>query len=144
MSHSLKGPNLAPRPWKPELVSFVVGVVIFSAAELAWLVVRQSVGDPSVWTLESESGIAVAALVILGGMTWHGARRWAEPSRGVAEPVVAYAGICTSLTIWMFVVGAGNLWPIVLFVDYVLVAPPAFVGWVLGRASSRRRTSGCS
>ncbi|MEW6742699.1 MAG: hypothetical protein AB1486_08060 [Planctomycetota bacterium] len=117
-----------------QALAFIIGLLAFSAAELVWLLIRLRTGQHSKWTLEATPGLLLAAGVILLAMVWLGDQRMVERSRFVAEPFMAYAGVCVSLTAWLFVVGAGNPWPIVLVFDYVLVAPSVFIGWgFLGR-----------
>lgn len=125
----------------PEVLAFLVGALAFSVAEALWLLVRLMTGDDSKWTLEPTAGLLLAGATILVGMVWFGAQRGAGRAHFVAEPFMAYAGTCVSLTVWMFIIGPSNLWPIVLWIDYILVAPVVFVGWILGRAVARRITT---
>ncbi len=42
------------------------------------------------------------------------------------------AGACVALTVMLFSAGAGNLWPIVLVIDYLMMTALAVIGWLIG------------
>jgi hypothetical protein len=100
---------------------------------------RRSTGDSSPWVLEPNAGLLLAGVVLFCASLWLGVRT-GEPRPGItARACAAYGGVCASITILLFVVGAGNLWPIVLVFDYVIVAVYVCAGWGVGRLIARLR-----
>jgi hypothetical protein len=41
-------------------------------------------------------------------------------------------GACVSITLMLFSAGLGNLWPIALAIDYILMTVLAVIGWRIG------------
>jgi len=107
------------------------GAVAFGAAESLWLLGHHFVGFPNDWVLKPTVGIAFAALVLLLTSSVMTAFRkddltWLQCFALTA--VGAYAAVVVSL----FLLGPGNLWPLVLVLDAVIVVVAVFAGALLG------------
>jgi hypothetical protein len=121
---------------------FGVGAIAFGVAEGIWLLGHFVFGFPSLWVLEPTSGIVFCALVLtLSAITMAATRgdglTWLQSFSFMS--IGAYG----TLTVLLFLVGPGNLWPLVLLIDGVLIIPALFVGALLGDLlrDVRRRTA---
>ena len=116
-----------------------VGLLAFAVAEGGWLILRRSTGDSAPWVLEPNTGLLLAGAVLFCALIWLGVRA-GQPHPGMTmRPCAAYGGACISVTVLLFVVGAGNVWPIVLVIDYFMVAVFVSAGWCVGRLVARLR-----
>ena len=107
------------------------GAVAFGATECLWLLGHYFAGFPSAWVLKPTSGIAFSALVLLVTSSVMTATRKDDlswPQCFVLAATGAYAAVIASL----FLLGPGNLWPLVLILDAVIVIVAVFAGALLG------------
>jgi hypothetical protein len=124
---------------KQILHAALAGLLAFAAAESGWLILRRFAGDSSRWVLEPITGLLLAGTILFFALVWLGARA-GQPQPGITKGAfAAYGGVCVSITIFLFVVGAGNVWPIVLVIDYVIAAVFVAAGWGVGRLIVRLR-----
>ena len=110
---------------------FGVGAIAFGIAEGIWLLGHFMFGFPSLWVFEPTSGIVFCALVlVLSGVVMAATRR--DDLTWLQSFAFMSVGAYGTLTVLLFVIGPGNLWPLVLLTDGVLVIPVLFVGALLG------------
>jgi hypothetical protein len=111
--------------------SFLVGAVGFLGAEAWWVFRHPDPGGQWPWVLEPASGILFGMVVVLltaavavgvrpRGMGW---------LKGAA---LGSAGVATGVVIGLFMVGPGNLWPIVLVLNALMLLPSLVLGSSLG------------
>jgi hypothetical protein len=104
--------------------SFFLGAGVFVATEAIWLAVVTILGSGSRWVMEPTPGLIVALLVhFIAGLGFAVLMR--PRLAGLAAFV---GGIFVGLVFALFVVGPGNLWPIVIFIDVVLIVPCLALG----------------
>ncbi len=114
------------------LLSFQLGLLLFGATETAWLAYAAANPTVSRWVLEPNRGILVALAVhFIAAIAYSAAFR---PK--VTDFFSFAAGVVTAVVVGLFFVGGGNLWPIVLLVDVLLLAPALLTG--LGRGLALR------
>jgi hypothetical protein len=89
------------------------------------------------WVLEPNAGLLLAGVVLFCTSLWLDVPT-GEPRPAItARAYAAYGGVCTSMTILLFIIAAGNLWPIVLVLDYIIVGGYLGAGWGVGRLIAR-------
>ena len=108
------------------LIIFVVGIISFVFCELVWLTFFGFAS--SNWVLETTPGL-VLCLLTLALFAMGCAYKFYDCDSG---NLWMFFGVCVSITIMLFIVGPGNLWPIVLVIDYILAVPSIFFGWFIG------------
>jgi hypothetical protein len=119
----------------------VVGIVAFAVAEGGWLILRRFTGDSSRWVLEPTIGLLFAGAILFAALVWLGLRAGAPRPGITGQGCVAYCAVCLSITALLFVIGPGNIWPIVLVIDYAIVAVFILTGWGVGRLIARLRSN---
>ncbi len=108
------------------LYLFIAGAVAFAACEILWLSFSEFTF--SKWILELTPGILMCSIVMIS-----------------VASVLTYifhlemkslnfliAGSTVSLTVMLFSVGPGNIWPIALMFDYLIMTVLAVIGWLIG------------
>ena len=110
---------------------FGVGAIAFGVAEGIWLLGHFVFGFPSLWVLEPTSGIVFCALVLALSAIAMAATRGDDVTWLQSFAFISL-GAYGALIVVLFLVGPGNLWPLVLLIDGVLVVPAVFAGALLG------------
>lgn len=110
---------------------FGVGAIAFGIAEGLWFLGHSVLGLPSQWVLEPTFGIVFCAFVLFVSAIAMAATR-GEGTTWLQSFAFVSLGAYGALIALLFVVGPGNLWPLVLLIDAVLVIPTVFVGALLG------------
>jgi hypothetical protein len=118
---------------KSHSYTFIVGGLAFGTAEVLWLEIRLVLGESSNWVLEPTTGIILAGILIVSASIWCGLQQSLSRATTFTMPLMMYLGSCLSVTIALFIVGPGNLWPIVLVFDYIITAFFLLVGFTIGR-----------
>ena len=114
-----------------EVWHFGAGAIAFGVAEGIWFLGHIIFGFPSAWVLEPTSGIVFCAFVLALSAIAMAATR-GDDLTWLQSFAFMSAGAYGTLTVLLFLVGPGNLWPLVLLIDGVLVIPTLFVGALLG------------
>lgn len=117
--------------------AFGVGAAAFWIAEMLWFGVHSVIGANSPWVLEPTAGILFGCVLIAGAAAWLGQRHDPGVTSTWLLALVAYVGACLALTVTLFQFGPGNIWPIVLVIDYAMVAPCVFLGVFIGDFARR-------
>jgi len=114
---------------RPEAVScFWLGFVLFVGTEAGWFLLRAPIHAGSPWVLEPNPGIVIALLIhFVGTLLFSFALR-----PGGSGYVAFAAGVAIAVAVMLFMVGPGNLWPIVLVINWVFLAPALAVGFATG------------
>jgi len=108
-------------------ILFIIGTVSFAVQEILWVwIFGNSFG--SQWILESTPGIVLCFIIIvlMGLISGY------QLISSFIEAISYLFGIFFSISIMLFIIGSGNLWPIVLIIDYIIVTPAALLGCLLG------------
>ena len=116
-------------------------MVAFAVAEGGWLILRRLTGDSSRWVLEPNIGLLFAGGILFAALIWLGLRAGAPRPGITGQACIAYCAVCASITVLLFVIGPGNIWPIVLSIDYAIVAVFILAGWGIGRLIARLRSN---
>ncbi len=111
---------------------FGAGGAAFGAAEGIWALGHHLWEFPSAWILKPTSGIVFCALVLVLSGAVMAATRKGDMSWLQSFALVATGAYSALVLILFFVLGPGNLWPLVLLLDAVIVFPSVFVGELLG------------
>jgi len=109
------------------LILFSIGIISFVIPEILWIWIFNDL-YASKWILEPTLGIILSLLVIVISGTYFGHRY----IRGTIEVVSYLLGFWVAIPIMLFIIGPGNLWPIVLIIDYIIVTPAALLVSLLG------------
>ena len=127
------------------LALFAIGAASFAVSEILWLAIRTQIDVYSRWVLKPTEGLILSAAIMVvtafSGGLWVGR----DATLCIRGAVNLYVGVMTSITVSLFFVGPGNIWPIVLVIDCVMAAPIVAAGWALGvilRRLCDRRASG--
>lgn len=117
------------------LKSFALGFGVFIATEAGWLLLRGVHGSTSRWVMEPNAGIVAAVLIhFAAAILFYFAVRPA-----VQSCVIFTAGVATAVAVSLFLVGPGNLWPIVLVIDGVFLTPALAAGFAVASVLVRQR-----
>ena len=115
------------------LKSFAFGFALFGATEAGWFLLQRTDPSGSRWVLEPNPGIVTALIT-----HFVGALLFSFLLRPNAEGRLAFAaGIAGALVVALFLVGPGNLWPIVIVIDAVFLTPALVGGFVAEQLLSR-------
>ena len=118
--------------------SFLLGFGVFAATEAIWLALVAIRGSGSRWVMQPTAGLIAAMLVhFLAGLAFAVLTR---PRRAGLAAFVG--GVPVGLVVTLFVVGPGNLWPIVIFIDLVLIVPCLALGLGSGALIAKYRRNG--
>lgn len=112
--------------------TFLLGAASFVLAELTWYGTEFSALSTSRWILEPTPGVVLAGCFISAGSFVCGLWSGASAERAIVGLGAFVAGVYVSITCSLFTIGLGNLWPVVLVIDYVLMTPFAVVGGSVG------------
>ena len=128
------------RGWRIHLVPLVAGGLTFAAAQSWLLAVSTGSGtaDPGWFLNGREAGLALLTTVALVSALIAAFR----PGSWIAGAAAFTAGAAIALTIVLFSIGAGTIFPIVIALGTVVLAGAVFagagVGWLLRLAWTRR------
>ena len=111
---------------------FGAGASAFGAAEGIWALGHHLWEFPSAWVLKPTSGIVFCAFVLVLSGAAMAAIRKSDMSWLQSFALTATGAYAALILILFFVLGPGNLWPLVLLLDAVIVFPSLFVGALLG------------
>ena len=108
------------------LYLFIAGAVSFAACQIIWLTFFNNAS--SNWVLEPTPGVVLNSIVMIltGSICTYFSR---IEKRNLFFLTM---GACVSVTIMLFSAGLGNLWPIVLAIDYIMMTVLAVIGWRIG------------
>jgi len=118
---------------KSHSYTFIVGGLAFGTAEVLWLDIRLVLGESSNWVLEPTHRHNSAGILNVSASIWCGLQQSLSRATKFTMPLMMYLGSCLSVTIALFIVGPGNLWPIVLVFDYIITAFFFLVGFTICR-----------
>jgi hypothetical protein len=118
-------------------ILFIAGAVVFAVSELIWLTFCDVAS--SNWILEPTPGVMLCAFLIIVSCMYFGYKY----HHHIKKPISFVIGACLSITVMLFFVGPGNLWPIVLVIDYVIVTVVVYVGWSIGLRIANKKTKTC-
>jgi len=108
------------------LYLFIAGAVPFATCQIIWVTFFNNAS--SNWVLEPTPGVVLSSIVmILTGSICTYIFRIEK-----RKLLFLILGVCVSITIMLFSAGPGNLWPIVLAIDYIMMTVPAVIGWRMG------------
>ena len=98
------------------LALFAIGAASFAVSEILWLAIRTQIDVYSRWVLEPTEGLILSAAIMVvtafSGGLWVGR----DATLCIRGAVNLYVGVMTSITVSLFFVGPGNIWPIVLVI----------------------------
>lgn len=109
--------------------SFMLGFLLFTLTEASWLAIGMfKGGDGSRWVMEPTPSL-VATLVVhfVGALVFS-----ALVNPRVRGFVAFTVGVVVAVAFTLGAVGPGNLWPIVVAIDSVILVPTLTVAFFLG------------
>jgi len=104
---------------------FIAGAVAFAACQIIWLAFFKF--SSSNWVLEPTPGVLMCSIVMI--LTSSVCTYFFHTK--MRNLIFLIAGACVSLTVMLFSAGPGNLWPIVLVIDYLMMSALTFIGWLI-------------
>ena len=119
-----------PREWKSHVVPLVAGGLAFAVAQVWLLATSTGSGtpDPGWFLNDQQAGLSVLATVALVSALVAAFRT----TRWLASGATFTAGAVVAMTIVLFAIGPGTIFPIVIAVGTVVLAAAAFLGTGLG------------
>jgi hypothetical protein len=128
--NALEGRLAMHRGWKAHVAPFVAGAITFAATE--WWLLTASPGsgtsDPGWFLNGRESGLAVTAAIGLLAAVLATVRR----SGWLSGAAACAAGAAVAMTLVLFLIGPGAIFPIVIAFGTVVLAGSALIGTGLG------------
>lgn len=118
------------------LVIFVFGFISFATAEELWLTFFKF--SSSKWVLEPTLGVAIClAIIFIFSLL---ASRLYSTKIGKVGPLFFSAGLIFSIIYYLFKIGEGNLWPIVILTNSVITIPFVYAGWNIPKAYNFKKS----
>jgi len=116
------------------LVLFFAGSISFIICEIIWL---RNFADlyATKWILEPTAGIFLCFILLILTGTIFGYLF----IKSFSDIFSFLFGVWLAITRMLFYVGQGNLWPIVLIIDYIIITPIAIVGCFIGFRISQKQ-----
>ena len=112
------------------IVLFTVGALTFGAAQAVWSVGHLHGLWKGSWMLKTGTGIAACCIVFVVVSAIACALR--GRNRGLGDCIVSIAfGAVVALAIALVIIGPGNLWPLVLVLDGVIIVAAVSCGAAL-------------
>jgi hypothetical protein len=113
------------------ITSFATGAATFSALQIFWHLGHTYAGFRGAWIMKTGLGIGVCfAVFVVISMVVCGCYR--KPN-GLAKCIASLAlGGITAMTVALFLIGPGNLWPIVIGFDGAIIGAAVAVGAAIG------------
>ena len=116
---------------------FVLGYAMFAVTGLAWLAIALGTGS-SRWVMQPRNGIVLAMIIqFLGAVLFAASTRPGFLGLSGLE-----GGVALGITAILFLIGPGNIWPIVIGVDLMFLVPTVAVGFGLGVLLGRALPAG--
>lgn len=116
----------------------LLGATSFAVAQIIWTLGHSYFGWNSPWVLEPGSGIVLclSLLVATAGVASFCRRK----GDAVIIPIIFVAlGALAATIAGLLIVGPGNLWPLVLIVDAVMILVAVCVGAAVGDPLRKER-----
>jgi hypothetical protein len=120
-----------------DTIAAAVGATAFAAAQGIWSLGHAYAGWKGTWMLKSGSGIVfgLAVLAITAAVICALQRK---PNTVVNCAVFVAIGAIAAMTVALFLIGPGNLWPIVIAFDGAMIGVAVAVGALIGKIFARR------
>lgn len=121
------------------MLPFCAGVAAFGISQLFWSATHRTLFDSTQdWVLEPNAGVALCLLMLAAASATMCAIRGNSDS--LKRPMLSVGlGAFLGCTVALFIIGPGNLWPIVLVFDAVLIVVAVVVGGFIGNAYRSRQ-----
>ena len=116
---------------KPIAIS-AIGAAAFAAVQVIWSLGHVFGGWRGAWVMKSGSGIALcfASFVVVSAVVC----AFRGKTKGLWNCAVSIAiGAIVAMAIALFVVGPGNLWPLVIAFDGAIIGAAVGVGAIIGK-----------
>ena len=113
------------------IVSFVIGAAAFSALQILWGLTHTYGRLRGAWIMKTGAGIGLcfAVFVVITAVVCACYRK----PNGLAKCAGFLAlGAIVAMTIALFLIGPGNLWPIVIAFDGAIIVAAVVVGTAIG------------
>jgi hypothetical protein len=109
-----------------KVLILIIGAFAFALSKTIWLLFFDFAS--SNWILEPTPGILLCAVILILSVVGCSYKF----HRDTKNPFLFLFGVWISITAMLLLAGPGNLWPIVLAIDYVMVTPIVYAGWFMG------------
>ena len=124
------------------ILPFGTGIAVFGISQLFWTASHDTLfSSTNEWVLEPDAGVAICVLLLGAASAVMCAIRGSSDSLG--KPMISVGlGAFLGCAVALFIVGPGNLWPIVLVFDAAIISVAVLIGGVAGNAyRSRKRNA---
>jgi len=113
------------------IISFAIGAVTFAALQIFWGLGQAYGRLGGAWIMKTTVGIGVSFAVFVG-ITTAVCACYRKPN-GLAKCIGAVGlGGVVAMSVALFLVGPGNLWPIVIAFDGAIIGAAVAVGVAIG------------
>ncbi len=116
-----------------KILLLIAGTFAFAISETIWLLFFDFAS--SNWVLEPTPGILLCAVILI--LSAMGCSY--KLHKDIKNPFLFLFGVWVSIAAMLLIAGPGNLWPIVLVIDYVMVTPVVYAGWFFGIRLSEKK-----
>lgn len=128
----------AAGPSNPAVMA--IGAATFAALQLTWSLGHAYLGWRGAWVMKAASGFMACFLAfIVVGVVVAAHRHQSGDLLRRAGAVTA--GAILAMIVALLLIGPGNLWPLVIVVDGVVVGSGVLLGAVIGTAIGGRHSS---
>ena len=119
---------------------FAIGAAAFTALQTAWSLGHSMLGWRGAWIMKTGEGIAacvvVFAIVSAAAIAWR-----FKPAELMRRALAMLAGAIVAMSVALMILGPGNLWPLVIVFDGVIILGALLFGGVIGGVIGGRRAA---
>ena len=121
-------------------VAMAIGAVTFAMLQIIWSFGHTYGGWRGAWIMKAGIGFAVcfAAFLIIGAVVVAYRHRAGDLLRRAGSVTLGALG---AMVVALLIVGPGNLWPLVIVLDGIVVGGAALLGGVIGTALGGRHAA---
>jgi hypothetical protein len=120
-------------------LAFAIGAAAFAAAQIAWSLVHAHAGWRDPWVLKPVPGIVLCMGLLAVAAAFAAAWR-RRPGFFIERVAFVAAGAIAAMIVALMIVGPGNLWPIVIVFDSVIIIAAVTVGAVAAEVVANLRS----
>ena len=121
-------------------VAIAIGAVTFAMLQIIWSLGHTYGGWRGAWIMKAGTGFAVcfAVFLIVGAAVVAYRHRAGDLPRRVGSVTLGAIG---AMVVALLIIGPGNLWPLVILLDGIVIGGGALLGGVIGTALGGRHAA---
>jgi hypothetical protein len=121
-------------------VAMAIGAVTFAMLQIIWSLGHTFGGWRGAWIMKAGTGFAVcfAVFLVIGAVVVAYRHRAGDLLRRAGSVAL---GAIVAMVVALLIVGPGNLWPLVIVLDGIVIGGGALLGGVIGTALGGRHAA---